>query len=38
MLAYGRKFTYLSVAKNSNKAYLTYGKGKHKSDKPQIRN
>ena len=30
MLAYVRKFTYLSAAKNSNKEYLTYGKGKHK--------
>lgn len=29
MLAYVRKFTYLSAAKNSNKEYLTYGKGKH---------
>ena len=28
MLAYIRKFTYLSAA--SNKEYLTYGKGKHK--------
>ena len=27
MLAYVRKFTYLSAAKNSNKEYLTYGKG-----------
>ena len=26
MLAYVRKFTYLSAAKNSNKEYLTYGK------------
>ena len=33
MFAYVRKFTYLSAAKNSNKEYLTYGKGK-----PQIRN
>ena len=30
MLAYVRKFTYLSAAKNSNKEYLTDGKGKHK--------
>ena len=30
MLAYVRKFTYLSAAKKSNKEYLTYGKGKHK--------
>ena len=31
MLAYIRKFTYLSAAKNLNKEYLTYGgKGKHK--------
>ena len=30
MLAYVRKFTYLSATKNSNKEYLTYGKGKHK--------
>ena len=30
MLAYVRKFTYLSTDKNSNKEYLTYGKGKHK--------
>ena len=30
MLACVRKFTYLSVALNSNKEYLTYGKGKHK--------
>lgn len=30
MLAYVRRFTYLSAAKNSNKEYLTYGKGKHK--------
>ena len=30
MLAYVIKFTYLSAAKNSNKEYLTYGKGKHK--------
>ena len=29
MLTYVRKFTYLSAAKNSNKEYLTYGKGKH---------
>ena len=29
MLACVRKFTYLSAAKNSNKEYLTYGKGKH---------
>lgn len=29
MLAYVRKFTYLSAAKNSNKEYQTYGKGKH---------
>ena len=28
MLAYVRKFTYLSAAKNSNKEYLTCGKGK----------
>lgn len=33
MLAYVRKFTYLSAAKNSNKEYLTYGKGKQKSEK-----
>ena len=26
MLAYVRKFTYLSAAKNSNNEYLTYGK------------
>ena len=25
MLAYVRKFTYLSAALNSNKEYLTYG-------------
>ena len=30
ILAYVRKFTYLSAAKNSNREYLTYGKGKHK--------
>ena len=32
MLAYVGKFTYLylSADKNSNKEYLTYGKGKHK--------
>ena len=30
MLTYVRKFTYLTAAKNSNKGYLTYGKGKHK--------
>ncbi len=30
MLAHVRKFTYLSAAYNSNKEYLTYGKGKHK--------
>ena len=30
MLAYVRKFTYFSAAKNSNKEYLTYGKCKHK--------
>ncbi len=30
MLAYVRKITYLSAAKNSNKVYLTYGKGKYK--------
>ncbi len=30
MLAYVRKSTYLSAAKNSNKEYLTYGKGKNK--------
>ena len=30
MLAYVRKYTYLSAAKNSSKEYLTYGKGKHK--------
>ena len=30
MLANVRKFTYLSAAKNSNKEYLTYDKGKHK--------
>ena len=30
MLANVRKFTYLGAAKNSNKEYLTYGKGKHK--------
>lgn len=30
MLAYVRKFTYLSAALNSNKEFLTYGKGKHK--------
>lgn len=29
MLACARKFTYLSAAKNLNKEYLTYGKGKH---------
>ena len=30
MLACVRKFIYLSAAKNSNKEYLTYDKGKHK--------
>lgn len=30
MLAYVRKFTYLSAAKNSNREHLAYGKGKHK--------
>lgn len=30
MLANVRIFTYLSAAKNSNKEYLTYSKGKHK--------
>ena len=30
MLAYVRKYTYLSTAKNSNKEYLTYGKGNYK--------
>ncbi len=30
MLAYVRKFTYLSAAKDSNKEYLTDGKKKHK--------
>ena len=30
MLAYVRKYIHLSAAKNSNKEYLTYGKGKHK--------
>lgn len=30
MLAYVRKITYLSAAKNLNKEYLTYGKGKYK--------
>ena len=30
MLANVGKVTYLSAAKNSNKEYLTYGKGKHK--------
>ena len=30
ILAYVRKFTYLSAAKNSNREYQTYGKGKHK--------
>lgn len=30
MLAYVRKFTYLSAAEKSNKEYLTHGKGKHK--------
>ena len=30
MLAYVRKITYISAAKNSNKEYLTYGKGKYK--------
>ena len=30
MLAYVRKFTYFSAAKNSNSEHLTYGKGKHK--------
>ena len=30
MLAYVRKFTYLSAALNSNNEYLTYSKGKHK--------
>ena len=29
MLAYVGKFTCISAAKNSNKEYLTYGKGKH---------
>ena len=29
MLAYVRKFTYLSGAKNFNKEHLTYGKVKH---------
>lgn len=29
MLAYVGNFTCLSAAKNSNKEYLTYGKGKH---------
>ena len=29
MLAYVRRFIYLSAALNSNKEYLTYGKGKH---------
>ena len=33
MFAYVRKFTYLSAAKNSNKEYLTYGKGNIKSEK-----
>ena len=33
MLAYVRKFTYLSAAKNSNKEYLTYGKVNIKSEK-----
>ena len=30
MLACVRNFTYLSAVLNSNKEYLTYGKGKHK--------
>ena len=30
MLANVKKFTYLSAAKNSNKEFLTYDKGKHK--------
>ena len=30
MLAYVRRFTYLSATLNSNKEYLTYGKGIHK--------
>lgn len=30
MLAYVRKFTYLSAAYNSNKEYPTYSKGKYK--------
>ncbi len=30
MLANVRKFTFFSAAKNSNKEYMTYGKGKHK--------
>ena len=30
MLANVRKFTFFSAAKNSNKEYLTYDKGKHK--------
>ena len=29
MLAYVGKFTCHSAAKNPNKEYLTYGKGKH---------
>ena len=33
MLAYVRKFTYLTAAKNSNKEYLTYGKVNIKSEK-----
>ena len=33
MLAWVRKFTYLSAAKNSNKEYLTYGKVNIKSEK-----
>ena len=31
MLAYVRKFTYLTAAKNSNKEYLIYGKGNYSS-------
>ena len=30
MLVNVKKFTYLSAAKNSNKEYLTHGKGKHR--------
>ena len=30
MLAYVKKFTYLSAAENSDKEHLTYCKGKHK--------